>query len=1141
VNRSRYFTLLVGPTNRRVAQLALLLIWVWPLWLTGCSDPADNGRRKTEAQAHHFAPNAKAVELNNRGVGLMAHFDYGEASQVFEQLVARYPEWSEAQVNLAIAILNRQREGDEQMALGLVDRLLQQHPGHLRAHYIAGLLRLYLGSPSQALGHFRRVVEDDPEDAYATYYLAQCLAQQSDFEQALAHYRQASALDPYLRSSYYGAFQMLRRLQRREQARALMAQYQRLAQDPHARLAEFKYTRMGPKAEALAVGVPQPQRSPLPPGPAFEKSKALISERTASLRWKEWDQTRAASLTAVDINADQRLDLFIANALAGSQYHNLILIQQPDGQFAPDLTHPLTSVAQVNAALWGDFDNDGLVDVYLARNGPNQLMRQHQPGKFKDVTTATQTSGGNRNTRDGLFFDADHDGDLDLFLVNGDGSNELLNNNRNGTFEALADPQGIVRDGRGSQQVIPIDMDSDRDTDLIIINPTPPHAIYRNERFWRYDAVKAAKHFLNTPALTAVPGDLNADGMYEVYTVTPDGEVLRWRLSAEDNPVPEEIGKIPSNHSTWATMMSLDVNGDGVLELVVTTPTGWSVVAPERRGTGLLFTTVGADNPALAGATAFLNNPSKGPAIVGLKARGGPVIWDPGSGRHAYLALELTGAQDPGQSMRSNASGIGAQIAVRVDSHWTALDTFPNHSGPGQGAQPQGAGLGGARHADFVTIDWSDGVFQSELALEAGRLHRIHETQRQLSSCPVLFAWDGKRYAFVTDLLGVGGLGYALGPPGEYATPRPRENLLLPAQRLAPKDGDLVLKISEPMEEATYLDAVRLVAYDVPTGWQMVLDERMGVLGPPPTGKVHTYRHELLPVDATNERMDTVSALVTHADGRAAPVGTLDPRFLGRLAEEHVLTLRFSDPLDSYPGEPVLIVDGWVEYPYSQTMFAAWQAGAAYGAPTIEARDKAGEWRTIQAQFGYPAGMPRRMSFALAHLPAGARTLRLRTNMEVYWDRVAIAFAEPVAGLKRQMLPLQRAELKQTGFPKRTTGAQRRPDFDYHHRRPFWDTRYMTGWYTRLGAIDALLAEVDDAVAIFGPGEEVHLEFKAAKDQPPKGWKRYFVLETHGWTKDMDLYTRNGSTITPLPHQGTPDPARKPLHARFNTRYQDGY
>ena len=89
-----------------------------------------------------------------------------------------------------------------------------------------------------------------------------------------------------------------------------------------------------------------------------------------------------------------------------------------------------------------------------------------------------------------------------------------------------------------------------------------------------------------------------------------------------------------------------------------------------------------------------------------------------------------------------------------------------------------------------------------------------------------------------------------------------------------------------------------------------------------------------------------------------------------------------------------------------------------------------------------------------------------------------------------------------------------------------------------------LLAEVDDAVAIVGSGEELHLEFAAPTDAPPEGWSRRLILETRGWAKDMDLYTRDGGQVGPLPRRADADPAddakREALHATFNTRFQGG-
>ena len=1082
-------------------------------------------------------PDARAVAENNRGVGLMGQFDYTAAHEVFAELARRYPDWEAVQVNLAIATLNRQHEGDDRRALEIAEQVLARDPDNLRAHYVAGLMQLYLGEPEQALRHFEAVTQADPKDAYAAYYLAQILGQLSRYDQALSWYRKAMTLDPYMRSAYYGAFQVLRRLKRKEEARALIRDYQRLDNNPRAHLAEFKYTRMGPKAEALAVDI-RPPPPPAPPrGPLFAKRQPLPITGEAPLHWRSPPAGRPLGLAAVDLDTGGRPTLFVASALASGPNPNLIL--RPDGGaqggYSVQPEHPLARVAGVNASVWGDYDNDGLIDCYLLRQGPNQLWRQTAAGQWQDVTGTSGTANGGHDSVDGAFFDADHDGDLDLFVVNTDGPNELLNNNRDGSFRPIAQAQGIAGDGRPSRQVLPTDLDGDRDVDIVVIKRTPPHEVYINDRLWAYHPAEGLEAFQAAPALAAIAEDRDADGRVEIYTTEPGGHVLSWAHDEGGALHRRGLGEVDVPPGGWAQMAVSDVNGDGVMELMVSTAKGWWVYGRDQR----LLAVPAAGGP-LAGAIPVLDRPTRGPSVVALAPDRGLEMWPAGTGRYPFLALSLSGREDTGESMRSNASGIGAMVSVRMDSRWTVTQTYRRVSGPGQGHQPLAIGLGGHPQADFVAIDWSDGVYQSELALAAGQAYQIPETQRQLSSCPVLFAWNGTRFEFVSDLLGVGGIGFALGP-GEYTTPRPWENFLLPADLLRPLEGDYTLKLTEPMEETTYLDATRLVAYDLPPGWDMVLDERMGTSAPEPTGQVRFYREQRLPVRVSDERGQEVTDAVRERDGRAAPVGARDHRFLGRLEDEHVLTLEFGTPLDAAHGHPILVADGWVEYPYSQTMFAAWQAGARYRPPSLDYLDGAGRWQPLLEDFGYPAGMPRRMSVPLDGLPPGTHTLRLRTNMEIYWDRLAVAFTRPLPQARRIELPLREAQLKKPGYPLRQTLDQRRPSYDYRRRSPFWDTRYMAGLYTRLGPVGELVEAVDDAVAIIGAGEEVELRFEDRLAEPPPGWHRRFVLETHGWAKDMDLYTRDGETVAPLPSRGPADPARvRQLHERYNTRYQAG-
>lgn len=1057
---------------------------------------------------------AEAVSANNRGVGLMGRFDYAAAGEVFGELLQSHPDNATLRFNLAVALMNRQQEGDETRALDLFQALARERPDDPAVAYDVGLLLLRAGRADEAAVRLRQVFAADPNDAYAAYFLGQALEASGDAVGALEQYRRAVALDPYLRSGYYAAFMLLRRQGERAQAAELAQRFLSLATNPQARLVEFKYTRMGPKSEARTLDAGTGAPPSLPHGPLF-----LPPQRVAGAT-----VPGGSHISIADVDGDGRLDLLVSGG------ETRLLKGGADGGFTPLAAHPLSGQTGVRSALWGDVDNDGLVDVYLLRRGANQLWRQRAPGGWEKLAAA---SGGDADTVDGALLDADHDGDLDLFLVNGDAPDELLNNNLDGSFRPLAQKYGLAGGG-ASRQVLAFDLEGDRDTDLLILGRQPPHRAHANELLWQYRPARGLDALLAAPIEAAVAADLDVDGRAELYTWDAASGVRRWR-STNGVWSAQALGRPAAAGPQGMHMAMADIDGDGRPELILSHGEGWGVYALEADGLRLLQQ---AASPGLRHWALLQQDPARGPAIVGLLDRGEIILWRPGPGRFGFLALSFSGLQKTADQMRSNASGIGTVGALRVDSRWSAVATLRRDSGPGQDLQPLAIGLGGRPRADFLSLTWSDGVMQTELALEAGRLHRIEEQQRQLASCPVLFGWDGRRYAFVSDLLGVGGIGFAVGP-GEYAEPRPWERFMLPPGIAADDQGRYRLKITEPMEEAAYLDAARLVAYDLPPGWDMVLDERMGILGPPPSGRPLFYERTVPVLRALDGEGRDVTAELAAVDRRAAPPGPPDRRFIGMLRQEHVLTLELAEPVDPSRGEPMLVADGWVEYPYSQTSFAAWQAGAAYRAPSLEVRLADGRWKRLREQFGYPAGMPRPMALPLPELPAGVTALRLHGNMEIYWDRIALAYAKAQPAVQRSDLKLMAAAVRPMGFPLRSTDAQRRPGYDYDRRAPLWDTRHMAGNYTAFGPAEPLVASRDDAVAIIGPGEEVHLEFAAPAAPPPAGWRRRLVLEADGWAKDMDLYTRDGATVAPLP--GRPSPAREALHARFNTRYADGY
>jgi Tfp pilus assembly protein PilF len=1106
----------------RCAAAALLAL----VTFAGCS------RRQAQAQLTR-----DEIALENRAVGLMGQYNYDAAREIFEKLAAAHPGRADLALDVAIATLNRQREGDADAARRTLETMLRTHPQDVRAHYCLGLLLLNDGRANDAIVHFKFAADHEPGDAHAAYFLAQSRAQAGDFAGALPSYERSLTLNPHLRSAAYGAFRALQRLGRAADAERMLARFRDLEGNPQSEVVEFKYTRMGRLAEATTLDAAPPARSPRPAGPVFERTTLPLATAPASVAWHRFDRSAPASITAADIDGDGRIDLFVAGAIEdGGVRKNAVLLNRGPAGFTLDLAHPLAAVPDVNAALWGDYDNDGLTDVYLCRRGANQLWRQTAAGSWSNVTTAARADGGGGNTIDGAMVDADHDGDLDLLLLKSDGPTELLNNNGDGTFRPLGARIGLgAAPARG---VVVADLDADRDADIIVIAASTSHQVLVNDRTWQYHRGEGFDRFVSTPMAAAVAGDLDADGRVELYTSGADG-ISQWTRGAssawERRLLPHTDGL-----ANAAQLALADVDGDGRLELVATAADGrWQALAISPAGeTTVAFA---GDGAPVAGWSLALLDATRGPTLVAMPADAGgaPIAWRPGAGRFEFVAMAPTGQDRSGNRLRSNRSGIGAAIAARADSRWTALSTLRSQSGFGQSLQPVAIGTGGEPQIDFVAITWSDGVLQTELALQPGDVRRIEETERQLSSCPVLFAFDGRHFAFVTDLLGVGGMGTP-SSPGVYDPPRPRESLLLPDGLLRPRAGGLgrlELKITEPMEEVAYLDSAKLVAYDLPPGWQMVLDERKAISPPEATGEPRFFQVERLPVQAIDERGVDVTKAILSADGVAAPPGTLDRRFIG-LSADHSIVLRFDQPLDEH-GEAMLVADGWVEYPYAQTLFAAWQAGAAYRAPTIDARGEDGRWHTVRPEFGFPAGMPRRMSVPLGRLPRGTRELRVRTTQEIYWDRLAVGFNAQCPRVSRQVLPLTAARLIRSGFAVRELRDGRRPSYDYDRRVPLWDTRYASGRYTAEGAITELVADEDGALAIFGPGEEVHLEFAAPAAGPAPGWTRRYVLEARGWCKDMDLYTRDGDTVEPLPGRRGARAAR--LQQMYTTRYESGW
>jgi len=1040
---------------------------------------------------------AQVVATHNAAVAAMGSYDYDGAMSLIQPIVEAHPGWNQGHVDLAIAQLNRQAEGDEGAALSRLLEVLSRNPGDLRARYCAGLLRLNAGDVEQAADDFAAVAAADPTDAYAVYYLGQSRSQLGDFEDAVAQFARAVALDPYLRSTYYAGAQAARRAGNVELAQEWLDVFHRMEHNPRARLAEIKYTRMGPKATVLAIQSGAAALEPRPAGPIFADPRVIGQA--------------GGPITAM------------ACGWVGDG-RSLVLLAREDGvrqqaytpqaglqDAAPQPEAGIGTVAGVAAPLWGDVNGDGHLDVVLCRSGRDQLWLGTERGVFEQDDRFPGDTG---DAVDGALFDADHDGDLDVLVVSRGEPASLLNNNGDGTWQQVTDEAsgfpGAMVNGR---QVVVADLDGDLDTDVLLIGEAPPHAAWLNDRLWQWQAAPEEwASLLHAPIAAAVAADVDADGVVDVVTIDRASSLRVWNR-AGGVWAPEVLAEAEEGAARPRRLAVADVTGDGGLDVLVASPGTTSIQVLDRHGSSLQKLPWHAEWLLVQG------RPSAGPSLL-LGDEGGEVaVCDAGSGRFSFVDVTLSGRTDTGQSMRSNVSGIGATVAARTGTRWTLMGAVRSSAGPGQSLQPISIGLGGASVIDFVSIDWTDGVFQTESMLQPGVVHSIVETQRQLSSCPVIFAWDGDAMRFQTDCLGVGGIGFLLGP-GTYAPPRPRERVLLTGPTLAPRAGALELLLAEPMQETCYLDSAVLEVIDLPDDWEVLPDERMGTASPLPSSELLYARRSFLPVAATGPDGDVLNE-VRRVDGAAVDPGTLDGRFLGRLEEPLRLELEFGRSLAERNQRVVLVIDGWVEYPYSQTMFAAWQAGRTYRPLTIEARGKDGVWRVVHEDVGYPAGMTRRCVLPLDDLPSGASAIRLTSDLEVYIDAARVAVVETPPEVEMRDLEVLAASLEDVGYPHRRLLPDRRPGFDWARRVPFWDVRSQRGEYTRLGAVGDLVSQRDGVLAVFGAGEAIRLRFRELPP-PQQGWTRHHVLDLSGWCKDMDLMTRSGGTVEPIPEGRTP-------------------
>jgi hypothetical protein len=203
-----------------------------------------------------------------------------------------------------------------------------------------------------------------------------------------------------------------------------------------------------------------------------------------------------------------------------------------------------------------------------------------------------------------------------------------------------------------------------------------------------------------------------------------------------------------------------------------------------------------------------------------------------------------------------------------------------------------------------------------------------------------------------------------------------------------------------------------------------------------------------------------------------------------------------------------------------------------------------GSWKKLTVA-AFPAGLPRLMLIDLTGKLGGGRcVLRLRTNLEIYWDQ---AFIAPADSMAPSTIQVRHLDVREATLSARPCMLEYSPDgrqptiYDYDQPAAVPVSR-LAGRLTRHGDVTDLLRAADDCFVLFGPGDELTACFDAAQLPPlPAGWRRSFVLRTWGYCKDCSPFTEAGETVGPLPFRGMRDYPYGPDESYPRDRVHDDY
>ncbi len=382
---------------------------------------------------------------------------------------------------------------------------------------------------------------------------------------------------------------------------------------------------------ALAFGCSADTTDPKP----IERSPLLI-ERTeksgidfrhshGGVGNRELPETMGGGIALFDMENDGDIDAYFAQSGAmrtvGSRSpakssRNLLFANDGSGKFSRVAGSGAGDPGYSQGVACGDFDGDGLDDLLSLNWGANQLYK-NSGGKFTEVSEAVGLEAVDEWTISAAFFDADGDGDLDLYLVNYlvsepgafaqmgdpqgfhgyphpdrfDGQADRLYVNENGEYRDATLASGMHRPSGKGLGVAPTDIDLDGRIDLYVANDSTPNFLFHNQGELRFEEIglRAGVAYnidgLSEAGMGVDSGDIDGDGDFDLFVTNLDGETNtlyrnEWRawksgkvtearrMTFTDVTRSSGLGAVSTNLVGFGALFG-DFDLDGKLDLVV--------------------------------------------------------------------------------------------------------------------------------------------------------------------------------------------------------------------------------------------------------------------------------------------------------------------------------------------------------------------------------------------------------------------------------------------------------------------------------------------------------------------------------------------------------------------------------------------